>query len=347
MEKIDLGNLDYEELNKLILSWNEKSFRGKQIYEWIHKKLVSNIDDFSNISKELREKLKEETHLTKLEKHTVLHSKKDKTNKYLFQLEDGNIIESVWMKYDYGNSVCISSQVGCRMGCKFCASTIGGLKRNLTAFEMLSEIYEIQKDTGERVSNVVIMGTGEPLDNFDEIVKFIKMLSDEHGLNISTRNITLSTCGIVPNIIRLADLKLPITFALSLHGTTQEKRKKVLPVANKYHLPEVIDACRYYSDTTGRRVSLEYSLIDGKNDTKEDADELIKIAKKIKAHINLIPVNPIEERDFKKPDKTKIEKFKNELEKNGINVTIRKERGSDINGACGQLRLGAMKERYT
>ena len=265
-------------------------------------------------------------------------SQVDPTEKFLFELEDGNMIESVLMKYNYGNSVCISSQVGCRMGCRFCASTIDGLERNLTASEMLRQIYHIQKITGERVSNIVVMGTGEPLDNYDNFVKFIHMISDEHGLHISQRNITASTCGIVPNILRLSEEGLQITLALSLHGSNQEKRKKLMPVANKYELSEVLNACDVYFEKTGRRVTFEYSLVKGVNDQPEDIRELTAILKHRNCHLNVIPVNPIRERDFQKPDSKNAQEFKNKLEKNGINVTIRRERGSDIDGACGQLR---------
>ena len=252
------------------------------------------------------------------------------------------------MKYKHGNSVCISSQVGCRMGCKFCASTIGGLERNLKASEMLGQIYQIQKISGERVSNVVVMGTGEPMDNYDNFLKFIHILTDEHGLHISQRNITVSTCGIVPNMKRLAEEKLQITLALSLHGSTQEKRKVLMPVANKYELSEVLAACDYYFEKTGRRVTFEYSLVHGVNDKEEDAAELIHILKHRNCHLNLIPVNPIKERTFEKPSKKNAMNFKNKLEKSGINVTIRREMGSDIDGACGQLRAyeDVFKDRY-
>ena len=267
-----------------------------------------------------------------------LVSSDGETKKFLFKLDDGQTIESVLMKYNYGNSVCISSQAGCRMGCKFCASTIGGLERSLKPSEMLRQIYQIQKLSGERVSNVVIMGTGEPLDNYDNFVKFIHMLSDEHGLNISQRNITASTCGIVPNMKRLAEEGLQITLALSLHGSSQEKRQKLMPIAFQYDLSEVLKACDYYFEKTGRRITFEYSLVAGVNDQPEDVKELTDILKRRNCHLNLIPVNPIKERDYKRPDRKNALEFKNKLEKNGINCTIRRERGSDIDGACGQLR---------
>ena len=248
------------------------------------------------------------------------------------------MIESVLMRYHHGNSVCISSQAGCRMGCRFCASTIGGLIRSLRASEMLDQIYQIQRDTGERVSNVVVMGTGEPLDNYENLVRFVRLLSDENGLHISQRNITVSTCGIVPGIRKLAEEDLAITLALSLHAVTQEKRAELMPIARKYELSEVLDACAYYFRRTGRRLTFEYSLVGGVNDHPEDARRLAGLAKPLHSHINLIPVNPVTERNYVQPDKKVIGNFKKELEKYGINVTIRREMGRDIDGACGQLR---------
>ncbi len=252
------------------------------------------------------------------------------------------MVESVLMRYQHGNSVCISSQVGCRMGCRFCASTIGGKTRDLTAGEMLDQIYRIQKDIGERVSNLVMMGTGEPLDNYDNAVKFIRMLSDENGLNISQRNITLSTCGIVPRMRQLADEGFQITLALSLHAPNQEKRKALLPIAGKYEIHEAVDACRYYYEKTGRRITFEYSLVGGQNDSKEDAKRLYELIHGINCHINLIPVNPVKERSYVQSERKVIVEFKNKLENCGINVTIRREMGRDIGGACGQLRKSYM-----
>ena len=341
--KKDIRAYGYEELQKEMATIGEKAFRAKQIYEWLHVKLVDHFDEMTNLSKALREKLEENYEILPVVMLERQISQIDGTNKFLFRLHDGNVVESVLMKYKHGNSVCISSQVGCRMGCAFCASTIGGLVRNLSPSEMLGQIYLIQKISGERVSNVVIMGTGEPLDNYDNFLKFIHMVSDEHGLNISQRNITASTCGIVPNIRRLAEEKLQITLALSLHGSNQEKRRSLMPVANKYELQEVLEACDYYFEKTGRRITFEYSLVHGVNDTPEDAKELMGILKDRNCHLNLIPVNPIKERNYEKPDKKSAENFKNKLEKNGINVTIRREMGSDIDGACGQLRRKTMQ----
>ena len=343
MNKKDICSYNYDELKEEMLAIGEKAFRSKQIYEWLHVKLADDFDEMTNLSKGLREKLKENYEIRKVKMIDHQISKEDPTEKFLFELENGNMVESVLMKYKHGNSVCISSQVGCRMGCRFCASTLDGLERNLTPSEMLRQVYQIQKITGERVSNIVIMGTGEPLDNYDNFLKFIHMVSDEHGLNISQRNITASTCGIVPNIRRLAEEKLQITLALSLHGSNQEKRRSLMPVANKYELHEVLEACDYYFEKTGRRITFEYSLVHGVNDTPEDAKELMGILKDRNCHLNLIPVNPIKERNYEKPDKKSAENFKNKLEKNGINVTIRREMGSDIDGACGQLRRKTMQ----
>ena len=268
----------------------------------------------------------------------VQTSKLDGTQKYLFALPDGNVVESVLMKYRHGNSVCISSQVGCKMGCRFCASTIGGWTRNLLPSEMLDQVYKIQKFSKERVSNVVVMGTGEPLDNYDNLLRFIRMISDENGLHISQRNITVSTCGIVPRMYDLAGEDLQITLAISLHASNQQKREKLMPVAKKYSLEELMEACRNYFEKTGRRLTFEYSLVGGENDSQEDAEELAHLIKGLNCHINLIPVNPIKERSYVQSDKKVIANFQNKLEKYQINVTIRREMGRDIDGACGQLR---------
>ncbi len=338
MEKKDIRAYTYEQLQEEIKGLGEKAFRGKQIYEWLHVRLVDTFEEMTNLSKALREKLDEQYVILPTELAARQESKLDGTNKFLFRLWDGNMVESVLMRYKHGNSVCISSQVGCRMGCRFCASTIGGLERNLSPSEMLGQIYQIQKLIGERVSNIVIMGTGEPLDNYENFLTFIRLLTDEHGLHISQRNVTVSTCGIVPRMYDLAKEKLQITLALSLHGSTQEKRRELMPVANKYELAEVLEACDHYFEETGRRITFEYSMVHGVNDTDEDAEELIALLKPRNCHLNLIPVNPIKERDFVRPDRKNALNFKNKLEKSGINVTIRREMGSDIDGACGQLR---------
>ncbi len=334
--KTDIGSMTMEELTEYIKNMGEPAFRAKQIYQWIHNKLAASVDDMKNIPAPLREKLKDKYHTAA--QVTRLISKEDGTNKFLFRLYDGNVIESVLMKYKHGNSVCISSQVGCRMGCRFCASTIGGLVRNLSAGEMLSQIYSIQRITGERVSNVVVMGTGEPLDNYDNLIRFIKLLNDENGLHISQRNITVSSCGIVPQIKRLADEKLAVTFALSLHASDDEDRKRLMPIANQYTIEECLDACDYYFEKTGRRVTFEYALVMGENDTAGQAEKLAKLVKNKNCHINLIPVNPIKEREYCRSSEDSVEKFKYTLEKYKINVTIRRSMGRDIDAACGQLR---------
>lgn len=336
--KIDIKSFNLEELTAFIVENGEKAFRAKQVYQWLHVKQVDAFDEMTNLSKAFREKLEQLCYITDLHQEAVQISKIDGTRKYLFLLEDGNVIESVLMRYKHGNSVCISSQVGCRMGCRFCASTLDGLVRGLKPSEMLDQIYKIGKDIGERISNVVVMGTGEPMDNFDNLLKFIELLTDENGLNISQRNLTVSTCGIVPRMRELADRQLSITLALSLHASNQHKRLELMPVANKYDIHEVIDACRYYFDKTGRRVTFEYSLVGGVNDTDEDAKELSQLIHGMNCHVNLIPVNPIKERDYVQSNAAVIAAFKNKLEKNGINVTIRREMGRDIDGACGQLR---------
>ena len=336
--KKDIKSFTLTQLTDELTAMGEKAFRAKQMYEWMHVKLVRSFDEMTNLSKEIRERCKENYSFTTLHAIEVQESKLDGTKKFLFELSDGNLVESVWMKYKHGNSVCISSQVGCRMGCKFCASTLDGLERNLLPSEMLEQIYAITRLTGERVSNVVVMGTGEPMDNYDNLLTFLRLLTDENGLNISQRNITVSTCGLVPKMRQLAEEKLQITLALSLHATTDEKRKRLMPIANRYSIKELMEVCNYYFEQTGRRITFEYSLVGGVNDTVEDARELIALAKPLCCHVNLIPVNPIKERDYVQSDTGHVQAFKNILEKNKINCTIRREMGRDIDGACGQLR---------
>ncbi len=342
--KIDIKSMNLAELTEFVASIGEKAFRAKQLYQWLHVKQVYAFADMTNLSKAFREKLDEVSFITDLKQEQVQISQIDGTRKYLFLLEDGNVIESVLMRYKHGNSVCISSQVGCRMGCRFCASTLDGLVRGLRPSEMIDQIYKIGQDIGERISNVVVMGTGEPMDNYDNLLKFITLLTDENGLNISQRNLTVSTCGIVPRMRQLADEKLSITLALSHHASNQKKRLELMPVANKYDIHDVIDACKYYFDQTGRRVTFEYSLVGGVNDTDEDARELSQLIHGMNCHVNLIPVNPIKERDYVQSNAAVIAAFKNKLEKNGINVTVRREMGRDIDGACGQLRKRYINE---
>ena len=338
MEQIEIKSQSLRELKETVAALGEKPFRAKQLYEWIHQKLAVDFEEMTNLSKAFREKLKQQCVLTALETLEVQTSKIDGTQKYLFALSDGNVVESVLMKYKHGNSVCISSQVGCKMGRRICASAIGGWTRNLLPSEMLDQIYRIQQISGERVSNVVVMGTGEPLDNYENLLRFIRMLSDENGLHISQRNITVSTCGIVPRMYDLAEENLQITLAISLHASNQEKRAELMPIANRYSIGEVLEACRNYFEKTGRRLTFEYSLVGGKNDSQEDARELAELIRGLNCHVNLIPVNPIKERDFVQSEKKVIENFQNKLEKYQINVTIRREMGRDIDGACGQLR---------
>ncbi len=336
--KKDICAYTYEQLESEMQAFGEPKFRARQIYEWLHGKLVEDFSEMRNIPKNLQDRLRESYVILPVTMIERQESRLDGTMKFLFGLHDGNMVESVLMRYHHGNSVCISSQAGCRMGCRFCASGIGGLKRNLSASEMLGQVYQIQKITGERVSNVVVMGTGEPLDNYRNLLLFLKILSGEHGLNISQRSITVSTCGIVPKIYELAKEHLQITLALSLHGATQEKRRELMPVADAYGLEEVLNACDSYFQETGRRMTFEYSLIHGVNDTEKDIQDLTAILKPRNCHLNLIPVNSVKERNFTRPASKNAQNFKNKLEKSGINVTIRREMGADIDGACGQLR---------
>lgn len=341
---VDIKSLTKEQLEQEFLEKGLQRFRAGQVYDWMHVKLARSFDEMTNLSKDLRQRLSSEYEYTSLKIEKMQESSLDGTAKFLFELSDGNFVESVFMRYRHGNSVCISSQVGCRMGCRFCASTLDGLERSLKPSEMLDQIYAISRHMGERVSNIVVMGMGEPLDNYDNLLKFIELISNGDGLNISARNITVSTCGLVPKIKELADRELAITLALSLHAATDEQRRELMPVANKYSIEELMQACAYYFEKTGRRISFEYSLVAGVNDSLLDAQRLSALAKRVSAHINLIPVNPIKERDFRHGSKESILAFKNKLEKNGINVTIRREMGQDIDGACGQLRRRKLTE---
>ena len=328
--KKDIKSMTLEEVTAEMTALGEKSFRAKQLYDWLHVKLAESFDDMSTLSKDLRQKLKDHYSLTALQVAGERISAIDGTRKYLFRLEDGNVIESVWMQYHHGNSVCISSQVGCRMGCRFCASTLDGMERNLRPSEMLDQIYRIQTITGERVSNIVIMGSGEPMDNYDNVVRFIRLISSEKGLNISQRNLTVSTCGIVPGIRKFAEEGLQVTLALSLHAPNDEVRKTLMPIANSFKLKDVLEACHYYFEKTGRRLTFEYSLVKGVNDNLDEAKALTELIKDQHGHVNLIPVNPIKERDYVQSDRKSIEQFKNYLERHGINATVRREMGRDI-----------------
>lgn len=315
----------------------EKKFRAKQVFDWIYDG-VYEFNAMRNIPQGVKVKLSECFYIDIPEIVEAYKSKIDGTVKLLYKFRDGNIIEAVIMKYKYGNTICISSQVGCRMGCKFCASTLNGMVRNLSAGEMLSEIIAAGAFIGERISNIVIMGSGEPLDNYDNILKFLELANLENGLNIGQRHITLSTCGIVPKIYDLANKRLQITLAISLHSSNDEERRKIMPIANKYSIVDIIEACKYYIDMTGRRITFEYALISGENDRKEDAFELVRILKGMLCHVNLIPMNEVKESKLKKSSSQSVKAFKEIIESSGIEVTIRRELGADINAACGQLR---------
>lgn len=334
----DLKSLTLEELKEELKEGGFPAYRAGQLYRWLHVQLAEDPEEMTNLPAKLKQFLSENYTITRLQVADRQISRLDGTQKFLFQLPDGETIESVFMKYKFGNSVCVSSQVGCRMGCRFCASTLDGLRRNLLPGEILEEIYTIHRLTGEKISHVVVMGTGEPLDNYENLLKFLRMLTDENGQNLSMRNVTVSTCGIVTRIYDLAREKLSITLALSLHATTDERRREIMPIANTYTISECMAACRYYFEETGRRVTFEYSLIKGVNDSLRDAKDLAALAGSISAHINLIPVNPVRERDYEQPDLSAVQAFRAKLEKHGINVSIRRVLGRDIDGACGQLR---------
>ncbi len=340
--KRQLRGLESKELKTWMSENGEKPFRAKQIFEWVQKG-ISEIDEMSNISKALRSKIDEAFVLDNVKIVKYLDSK-DKTRKYLLSMGDGEIIEAVLMRYKHGNSICVSTQVGCRMGCTFCASTLGGMTRNLEAAEILGQIMTIQNDIGERISNVVLMGSGEPLDNYNEVLKFLRLVNHPEGLNISMRHITLSTCGLVKEIKLLADEKLQITLAISLHSVEDETRSSLMPINKKYNLDELLNACRYYTDKTGRRITFEYALIQGENDQESEARKLAKKLRGMLCHVNLIPINPVEERGYKASSNTSIHKFQKVLKDAGIETTIRRELGSDINAACGQLRAQHLSE---
>lgn len=336
-EKIVLKNLTEDEVIDFLVSLGEKKFRGKQIFSWVYRG-IKYFDEMNNIPKRLREKLKQNCEIGNISIDLRLESKVDNTKKYLFLLNDKNVIETVAMDYDDRLTVCVSSQVGCRMGCDFCASTIDGLSRNLEAWEILDQIMKVEQDLGKRVSNIVMMGSGEPLDNFENTKRFLKLVNLNEGLNIGNRHITLSTCGLVKEIRELADMMIPINIAISLHSPFDEKRRKIMPIAKKYSISELLEACDYYVKKTNRRITFEYSLINGKNDSEVEANKIVELLTGRLCHVNLIPINPIEERDYEKPSKAYINRFKNYLERGKIPVTIRNSMGSDISGACGQLR---------
>ncbi len=336
--KTDINSLTYEKLNSVIEKLGQPTFRAKQIYTWLHKYGVSSFDEMTNISKQLREILADNYFISTCEIEDKYTSKIDDTVKYLFRLYDGEYVESVIMKYKYGYTICVSSQVGCKMGCTFCASTLAGFKRNLTAGEIEAQLQSAQKDLQIKISHIVLMGIGEPLDNFDNVIDFLYNVNNENGLNISMRNITLSTCGVVPRIYDLMALNLQLTLTISLHAPNDNIRSKTMPINRKYNMDELIKACKNYAEKTGRRVSFEYTLIKDVNDSTKDALELSARLKGMNSHINLIPVNDVKERGNVRSSKEAILNFQNVLKKHGINATIRRTLGSDINASCGQLR---------
>ncbi len=331
--------LDYtcDELKALAKQFGQPEFRGKQIYEWIYRD-AENFDDMSNLPKSFREKLSQEATINSVKIFEKYVSKIDETRKYLLELSDGNFIEAVLMKYEYGYTICVSSQVGCKMGCKFCASTLNGWIRNLTPGEILGQVMCVQRDLGQRISNIVMMGIGEPLDNFDNVLKFIELVNAPGGLNIGQRHISISTCGLADRIRELAEKRMQITLLISLHAPDDNRRRQIMPVNNKYCISELMDACDFYIQQTGRRISFEYTLISGINDNIAEADSLADLVHGRLCHVNLIPVNKVKETGFDKSSRQHIDEFRARLEKRGISATVRREMGSDINAACGQLR---------
>lgn len=340
MEKTDILSLSLEELREAVEALGEKKFRAKQIFQWLHVKRVFDFDKMTDISVQLRQVLKENFCINGLFVQKRLESAIDNTVKYLYRLSDGNYVETVLMEYSYGRSICISTQVGCKMGCRFCASAIAGYVRDLTPAEMLMQIYQTEANTGVRVAGVVLMGIGEPLDNFDNVTKFLSLISHKDGNNLSLRHISLSTCGLVPRIRQLADMELQLTLCISLHSPDNIRRSEIMPVNRTYNIDSLIEACRYYISRTGRRITFEYAVIDGVNSSKEDADKLAGLLRGINCHVNLIPVNRVKERNYRTP-KQGAAAFAEMLGRRGINATVRRTLGSDIEAACGQLRRDA------
>lgn len=338
MEKIDIRSLNYQELAEEVKALGLPKFRTDQIYSWLFEKGVRDFSEMSNLSKDLRQALDERFVIRNCTIDTKLCSKLDETVKYLFELDKGEFVECVVMKYKYGYSICVSTQLGCKMGCKFCASAIGGFKRHLTASEILSEIYTAQSDLGIKISHIVLMGTGEPLDNYDNVMRFLELVTDEKGLNISMRHISLSTCGVVPRIYELAEKKLGLTLSISLHAPNDKIRSQTMPVNLKWNIDELLTACRYYTKVTSRRISFEYAMIDSFNDSVECAEELASRLSGMLCHINLIPVNNVRENNYERSNEKNIKRFISVLERHGLTVTVRRTLGSDINASCGQLR---------
>lgn len=347
MEKKDIKSMTLQRLTEEVLEMGLPKFRAGQIYDWLHNKRVEGFQEMTNLSAPLREQLEQRYYINRLSIKKKLVSRLDGTVKYLYELRDGNCVEAVLMGYHHGNSLCISTQVGCRMGCKFCASTLAGRVRDLTPSEMLDEVYMAQKDSGKRVDSLVLMGIGEPLDNFENVMDFFEILSSPQGLNLSLRHVSLSTCGLVDKIRELAKRKLQITLSISLHAPNDTIRNLSMPINKKYNVETLLAACREYFEVTGRRISFEYALIDGLNDRPEHAIELARRLRGMGAHVNLIPVNEVAETGFKRGSRAKIEAFRDQLEKLGVNATIRRELGADIAAACGQLRRQEVGERMT
>jgi 23S rRNA (adenine2503-C2)-methyltransferase len=346
LDKPSIYSLTMEKVQDWLKENGEPKFRAAQIYEWLYTKRVTTFEDMTNLSKDLREKLANEFHFTTL-KEVVKQTSQDGTIKFLFELFDGNSIETVLMRHEYGNSICVTSQCGCRLGCTFCASTLGGLKRNLEAGEIVEQVVHVQRaldETEERVSSIVVMGIGEPFDNYDELMAFLRVVNHDKGLNIGARHITVSTSGIVPRIYDFADEGMQVNFAISLHAPNTEIRSRLMPVNRAFPLPKLMESIRYYIKKTGRRVTFEYGLFGGVNDQEEHAIELAELIKGIKCHVNLIPVNYVPERDYVRTPREQIFAFEKELKDRGVNVTIRREQGHDIDAACGQLRAKERKE---
>jgi 23S rRNA (adenine2503-C2)-methyltransferase len=345
-KKTSIYSLQLHEFKEWLSANGEKPFRAEQIFDWLYKKRITSFEEMNNLSKSLRDKLSENFVLTTL-KTAIKQTSSDGTIKFLFELHDGYSIETVLMRHDYGNSVCVTTQVGCRIGCTFCASTLGGLKRHLEAGEIVSQVVTVQQaldESDERVSSVVIMGIGEPFDNYDNMMSFLKIINHDKGLNIGARHITVSTSGIVPKIYQFADEDMQINFAISLHAPNTEMRSRLMPINRAYKLDDLMKSVRYYIDKTGRRISFEYGLFGGVNDSVEHAEELADLLKGLKCHVNLIPVNYVPERNYVRTPKDKIFAFEKALKNRGINVTIRREQGHDIDAACGQLRAKERKE---
>lgn len=343
MEKTDILSLNLNELERLLVENGEKNFRAKQIFKWLHVKRVVDFDKMTDISVQLRQCLKEKFCINRLFIQKRLESAIDNTVKYLYRLPDGNFVETVLMDYNYGKSICVSTQVGCKMGCRFCASAIAGYIRSLTPSEILMQIYETERDAGVRVTGVVLMGIGEPLDNFDNVLEFLKLLSDKNGNNLSLRHVALSTCGIVPRIRQLADMKLQLTLSVSLHSPYDDKRSEIMPVNRTYNIDELMKACKYYIEKTGRRITFEYAVINSVNSSEKDADKLADLLRGMNCHVNLIPVNRVKERSYRTA-RSGVADFAKRLGQRGINATVRRTLGSDIEAACGQLRRDAGSE---